>query len=388
MIGTKLADKKYNFAFILERYFPFGGQQRDMLRFAQALCKFGHSVTVFTNSWEGEQPPEISIELISAKSSFNHKTICKIEKFVLDLKAQNKFDCIVGFCRLAGLDLYFAADAVLKEKMIQQTKYWQRFLPRYKTYLKLEENVFCPKNNTQILALTDLQKQHIINNYNTPSDRITVLPPGVNAKKIKAAKFASDDMRNKFRGEINVGEDKILLLTVGSAFSTKGIDRAIRAVAALPSKINSKTIYAIVGKGKPAKFEALARKLNIEDKVKFLGPKDNVAQYFNAADLLIHPARNENTGLTLLEALVAGLPVIATENCGYAKYISQSQAGRVVDFPFEQGQLNSLVAELLAKPKILADMSRNAIEFCDKTEITTMTERFVEAALLRANIKK
>ena len=383
-----MVEKKYNFAFILERYFPFGGQQRDMLRFAQALTCLGHRVTIYTNSWQGDKPCNIEVEFMNAKASANHKTICNIEKFVLDLRKKNNFDCIVGFCRLAGLDLYFAADAILREKMIQQNKYWQRILPRYKTYLSLEKKVFDPAANTQILALTDLQKQHIIKNYSTCPQRITVLPPGVEVEKIAAGKFKNENQRQQFRAELGIAKKDFMLLTVGSAFKTKGIDRAIRALAALPENIKKQTIYIVVGKGKSAKFEKLAKSLGVENRVKFIGPKDNVAQFFQASDLLVHPARNENTGLTLLEALVAGLPVIATANCGYAKYIPQSQAGLLVRFPYNQKQLNQILEDLLADPKRLNKMSQNAIEFCANEEISTMTDRFVEAALLKAQENK
>ena len=51
------------------------------------------------------------------------------------------------------------------------------------------------------------------------------------------------------------------------------------------------------------------------------------AGFGDIADLLIHPAYNENTGTVLLEALVAGLPVLVSAVCGYAHYIAEADAG-------------------------------------------------------------
>ncbi len=49
-----------------------------------------------------------------------------------------------------------------------------------------------------------------------------------------------------------------------------------------------------------------------------------------AADILMHPAYQEAAGIVLLEAITAGLPIIVTEVCGYASFISQAQCGIVV----------------------------------------------------------
>ena len=75
----------YKLAFIIERYFEFGGLQRDMRRFALACVREGHDVTVFTNRWEGSQEPLIAIEIIDIRMSSNHRTIKKIEDFVYDV---------------------------------------------------------------------------------------------------------------------------------------------------------------------------------------------------------------------------------------------------------------------------------------------------------------
>jgi UDP-glucose:(heptosyl)LPS alpha-1,3-glucosyltransferase len=53
-----------------------------------------------------------------------------------------------------------------------------------------------------------------------------------------------------------------------------------------------------------------------------------------AADLLVHPARNDTTGTVILEAVVNGLPVIASAACGYAQHVASADAGIVVEEPF------------------------------------------------------
>ena len=72
----------YKLAFVIERYFKFGGLQRDMRRFAVACAKKGHDVTIFTGHWDGPPEPAVKIESVNFKSLTNHGTIKKIEEFV------------------------------------------------------------------------------------------------------------------------------------------------------------------------------------------------------------------------------------------------------------------------------------------------------------------
>ena len=62
--------------------------------------------------------------------------------------------------------------------------------------------------------------------------------------------------------------------------------------------------------------------------VTFLGARDDVPQLLWGADLLLHPAYSEAAGLVLLEAMVAGVPVIASAVCGHAHYIGEHALGR------------------------------------------------------------
>jgi glycosyltransferase involved in cell wall biosynthesis len=71
-----------------------------------------------------------------------------------------------------------------------------------------------------------------------------------------------------------------------------------------------------------------------------------------AADVLLHPARVENTGLTLLESLACGLPVLCTAACGYATYIAESSGGIVLNEPFNQDQMNKALAEMLDRDQL------------------------------------
>ena len=93
------------------------------------------------------------------------------------------------------------------------------------------------------------------------------------------------------------------LFFVASAFYAKGADRAIAALAALPldQEVNAKLF--IVGRNDETKLRRFAGRLGVDDRVFFLGARMDVPDLLCAADLLIHPARNEAAGIVLLEAI-------------------------------------------------------------------------------------
>src|SRR5690606_10331413 len=118
--------------------------------------------------------------------------------------------------------------------------------------------------------------------------------------------------RGDLREAYGLKEDDLLLLMVGSDFQRKGVARAIRALALLPEPRASLAQLWIAGQGNPDPYIKLANELGVGKQVKMLGARDDVSELFWSADIFLHPAYSENTGTVLLEAMVAGLPVIAT----------------------------------------------------------------------------
>ncbi|MCH9022611.1 MAG: glycosyltransferase family 4 protein [Planctomycetes bacterium] len=201
---------------------------------------------------------------------------------------------------------------------------------------------------------------------------------------LRQVKVPADHLRSiKTRAELNLNEHDRVLLIVGSGFKTKGVDRAIIALSALPKPQRQKTSLVVVGKGKENHYRRLARKLGIAQRVLFTGPRQDVAALYRCADLLIHPARSENTGTTLLEAMLSSLPVLATENCGYAFHVADARAGRICPLPFQQEQLNKILLEMINSDQ-KTQWQKNARDYCDTHDLYSMIDKSVEIILKRA----
>src|SRR5690606_7773053 len=73
----------------------------------------------------------------------------------------------------------------------------------------------------------------------------------------------------------------------------------------------------------------------------------DIPRFMQGADVLLHPSVAESAGMVLLEAIVAGLPVLTTASCGYAFHVEQAQAGLVCPEPFSQSVLNRALVSML-----------------------------------------
>lgn len=334
-------------AFALFHYFPYGGLERDMLTVARVCRARGHAVTIYTGAWQGELPQDLPVVQLPVQALSNHG---RAEAFAARLQqalGTAPPATVVGFNKMPGLDLYYAADVCFAAKAFEERNFLYRLLPRSRSYLALEKAVFGRDSHTEVMMISKAQIDVYQRYYQTPDARLHLLPPGIGRARILPPD--SDELRPRLRAQYQLRDDDLLLMFVGSDFRRKGLDRALRGVAALSEPLRRRVQLWIAGQDNEKPFANLVRTLDLERNVRFLGARDDVAQLLWAADALIHPAYSENTGTVLLEAMVAGLPVIASAACGYSNYITEQQLGHVLTGPITPAAVADAIAEVFAE---------------------------------------
>jgi UDP-glucose:(heptosyl)LPS alpha-1,3-glucosyltransferase len=366
-------------AFALYKYFPFGGLQRDFLRIALECQQRDHAIRVYTPIWEGEIPAGFDVRVVPARALFNHRRNEKFSAWMQADLSRDPVDRLVGFNKMPGLDVYYAADGCFEDKAQTLRNPLYRRWGRYKHFADYERAVFGAESKTEILMISQVQQPLFIKHYHTPLQRFHLLPPGIAADRRAPANAA--EIRTAFRREFQLGADDLLLVQIGSGFKTKGLDRSIRALAALPSGLKGRTRLIAIGQDDPRSFQLLARRLGVAERVDILKGRSDIPRFLLGADLLIHPAYNENTGTVLLEALVAGLPVLVSEVCGYAHYIAEADCGRVLPAPFAQAALDHQLADMLADDQRRAFWSRNGLAFADCADLYSLPQKAADVIL-------
>ncbi|RDI40212.1 glycosyltransferase family 4 protein [Aquicella lusitana] len=360
-------------AFCLFKYFPYGGLQRDFLRIARVLKERGHEIHVYTMRWEGEPEPGFKLHVLQASGLQNHtRSRSFVQKAQAALQTE-AFDRVIGFNKMPSLDFYYAADVCYQSRVREQRSFFYRLLPRYREWTAQEEAVFAPGNKTTILLISPLQQKEYMRYYHTEPERFHLLPPGIAKDRIAPPNAAA--IRETVRNTYAISPDHFLLLMVGSGFKTKGLDRALRGIAALPPAIKARCHLFVIGQDNPDTFLKLADQLQIKDRLRFLGGRKDVPDFLLAADVLLHPAYHENTGTVLLEATVAGLPVLTVDVCGYASYVRNADAGVVLPSPFQQEAWNEALQKMLLSSEDRKAWRQNGLVFARQADIYSLPEK-------------
>lgn len=332
------------FAFIIFKYFPFGGMQRDMLRTANELVKRGHTVEVFTMSWQGPLPNEklpsgIAVHTLPQSGWFNFMRYQRFIDASFAFIHKNNFDYIFGYNRMADLDAHFAADPCFIERAHQQRGRFYRFLPRYRWFAAVEKAVFSNQSKTEILAVSLTEQPHFAKWYGTQTERFHYIRPFLSPDRFQLQDKSA--MRAHLRNTFGFGVDDFVYLLTGSGFAMKGLDRAILAMSALPKHLLSNTRLVAVGQDNPKHFVKMANKLGISTHVVISKGRPDIPQLMQGADVCVHPAHRENTGLVILEGMACGAPMMVSASCGYAHHVADADAGLVADTPFDQDSFNA-----------------------------------------------
>ncbi len=182
--------------------------------------------------------------------------------------------------------------------------------------------------------------------------RFTVERVGVPASKVEVVQYGLDELPRAW-GEnppLPLTEGVRVLLCVARLAPQKGVDVAIRALPAIRSE-HADTVLLVLGEGpERRRLENLARSLGVREAVLLPGRVGDVAELYGRAELLVHPVRWEGFGLALLEAMLAGKPVVASAVASAPEIAAEGRTGLLVP-PDDPAALASAVSSLLADRK-------------------------------------
>jgi UDP-glucose:(heptosyl)LPS alpha-1,3-glucosyltransferase len=232
--------------------------------------------------------------------------------------------------RIAGCDIYRAGDGVHRRWLLQRARLlptWRQKLllnDRYHRYvMQAERAMYEAPELKAVICNAEMVKREIIEDFAIPANKIHVIYNAIDSSRFVPA---TPEQRRKWRNEINLPHQAVVLVFVGSGFERKGLASAIRAVA------NTDRYLIVVGQDKAQKkYQALAQTLGCQNRVIFLGMQKNTLPFYQAADGLLLPTLYDPFPNVILEAMACGLPVITTPTCGGAEFITTGQNGYVCD---------------------------------------------------------
>lgn len=171
-----------------------------------------------------------------------------------------------------------------------------------------------------------------------------------------------------------------IVITVARLEKVKGIEYLIRAVKDFQ--------LLIIGDGSERKnLENLAKSLNLGSNVRFLGsiPNNNIPKYLADADCFCLPSLKEGFGIVILEAMAAGLPVVATKIGGILDLIEDNKTGLLVE-PKNSEEISQAVFKIYSQPDFAQKLVQNAKINLERYNWQNIVQRVYEIYIRYANL--
>ena len=235
----------------------------------------------------------------------------------------------------------------------------------------IERRILEDRVPLEIHTSSSFIRDDVLAAYDLDPARIHVVPPGVDP-----GEFYPPADRLAARREVELSEPEPLILFCGHSFKRKGLDRAVIAM----SRMREPARLVVVGGDDPATYVKLARRLGVEERLQFMGPRTDTWRFFQAADIFLLPTRVDMWGMTVVEAMATGVPPVTTRSAGAAEVIANEENGFVLPDPLDVNLLAATLDRLAADPEL-----RHRIGQAAKKRAQTLTWdehcRKVEAAM-------
>jgi glycosyltransferase involved in cell wall biosynthesis len=201
-----------------------------------------------------------------------------------------------------------------------------------------------------LIAVSERIRNGLVDGFGLPPAKATTIP--------NAVALANDGGATKplpeWRGQPVVG-------VCGRLVPEKGIDIFLEAVADLARRFPEAT-FPIIGDGPlRADLEARVRALGLTDRVPFAGFRDDCRALLPRLDVLAVPSRSEGTPLTIVEAMHAGVALVATTVGGIPEQLTDGETALLVE-PADAATLASAIARVLTEPGLAEHLAATARE--------------------------
>lgn len=221
------------------------------------------------------------------------------------------------------------------------------------------------------VAVSESTRRRLIERLGPVARRIQVIPNGV---PIRAGQ------REPTRRALGVRDDEVLILAVGNLLRLKGHRLLLEAVARLPERVPWRVVIA-GGRGGEERLhlEGMIADRSLRERAQILLDRSDVPDLLAAADIFAMPSLQEAMPLALLEAMMAGVPAVASSVGGIPEIITDGKEALLVS-PGEVGPLTAALKSLIEDPALRARLGAAARQRAeDAYSLDRMTDAYLQA---------
>jgi len=185
-----------------------------------------------------------------------------------------------------------------------------------------------------------------------PANKVTTIYNGV---ALDLFQHPDHIRTHQIKQELGITDDALIIGCIGRLHPQKGYPQLLQALKDVKDKIPGVHLL-IIGTGElDSQLKSMAHKLGLSKSVTFAGSRTDIPAILNCLDLFVLPSLWEGHPLVVLEAMAAGLPVVATQVGGTPEVVQNGETGLLVE-PKDISQLASAMITLLQNPSLRKEM--------------------------------
>ena len=224
------------------------------------------------------------------------------------------------------------------------------------------------------IALTPEEGKDYVNLGVAKANNISVIHSGVELNCFKRSKTESNPGRN----DLAIPPDSLVVGYVGWLIPIKGVTHLVNAMAKVVQR-HPNSLLVLVGKGdekgeEEVKLSKQVENLGIADNVRFLGWRPDVNEIMGCFDIFVLPSLNEGMGRVLVEAMSAGLPIVASRVGGIPDLVKHGKNGLLVP-PANAGALEQAISDLLSDKSRRKHLGETGKKMCRPYSVEAMVDK-------------
>lgn len=315
-----------NIGLFTDTYYPeLNGVANSVYLLKKELEKKGHNVYVITTKTPGAPANEKGVFRVPSKACsfvperriglFYHPKIArKIHKMKLDIIHTNTEFAIGMFGRIMAHELFVPVVHTYHTIYEDYTHYIKKYISsekRAKAFVKMFSK-FSVRGAEELIVPTE-KVADLMRHYGVKPD-INVIPTGIDLSRFEARDSAVQ--KSKLKASLGIPQSNKVVLYLGRVSDEKNIDEVMGYLNRYMDT-NPNVTFLVVGDGpQRTALERQARGLKHRKQILFAGAKpwDEITHYYQIADVFVSGSTSETQGLTYIEALASGLPVVARKD--------------------------------------------------------------------------
>ena len=376
---------KVRVAVVIPEYGTMGGAERFVFELTERLVSRDHfEIHVFASQWQKANSRVMFHKV--PRIRFPHwMQPVSFAWFAQRAVRSKDFDIVHSHERIFEYD-------ILTHHGLPH-RYWMAHVRKKRMGLydrataRIEQMGIQSPRRPMILPVSTLAKKQLQWLFNIPDSRIQVIHPGVTAKEF--GEVRRERCRREIRHRHGLSPRDVVVLFVGMNFDVKGLDRILKGMACFTenNRRHHNLKLLVVGKGNVRRYRSMARKLKIEGRVVFAGTRHKAAEYFLAGDLLAHMAYGEAFGMVILEAMMAGLPVMISDRVGARDVVEHGVTGYIVGGDRMAHDMSARLSDLM-DPTRRKEMGEKARQVAARHDWDRVAEQVARLYMKRMERKK